>query len=445
MSTPIVMPKQGQSVESCVIVEWKKKQGDTVAKGDVLFNFETDKAAFDFESPAAGILLAVFYNENDDVPVLNIVGVIGEPDENFDLYRPQVKKETIAVQPTEHVPSKVEPQTASQSYLVATENTGHAASPRAKKTAEKHGVDITRINGSGPHGRIIERDVLSAPALSKTAWERKNTEDLSAPGLGTGIGGMIRSVDLVKQTQQESTLQSIPEGYTEIKQSNIRKLIGSRMLQSLQESAQLTMNTSADATSLLDYRKKLKTAGTTSGLADITVTDIIVMTVARTLPDFPELNSLYKDNRLFQYKNVHLALAIDTARGLMVPVIKSCNELSLAAISKTIKDHATKCREGSINPDLLNGGTFTITNLGMFGIESFTPVLNPPQVAILGINTITPKPFKTRDDTYEIRSSIGFSLTIDHRVVDGAPGARFLKVLCDSIASIQENMTKWSV
>jgi len=440
VSTPIVMPKQGQSVESCIIAQWMKKKGDQVAKGDVLLNFETDKASFDLEAPESGILLETFYNVNDDVPVLAVVGVIGEPGENTDIYKPENKQQSTAPQASQQSQTaiSVTPVLSAQTPIATNDNTIHTASPRAKNAAKKRGVLLDKIQGTGPHGRILERDILSAPLLSRTAVERKNAENLFAPDAGSGIGGMIRSADLVAHNTSPSALQNIPDGYEEIKVSNIRKLIGSRMLASLQESAQLTMHSCADATALLDMRNKAKNNET-----GITITDMVVMAVARTLTAFGDLNCLYKNDKIYKYKNVHIALAVDTPRGLMVPVIQNCNMLAIDKVSQTIKDLANQCRDGSINPDFLSGGTFTITNLGMFGIENFTPVINLPQVAILGINAITPKPFKTINNTYEIRSGIGFSLTIDHRIVDGAPGARFLQALCESITHIDENWERW--
>jgi pyruvate dehydrogenase E2 component (dihydrolipoamide acetyltransferase) len=215
------------------------------------------------------------------------------------------------------------------------------------------------------------------------------------------------------------------------------------MHQSLQQTAQLTMNMSADATALLEYRRKIKARGKDLGLPDITVTDLIALAVAKTLPSFPELNCLYKDDKLLRYAHVHLAMAVDTPRGLMVPVVRFADRFGLADLAVTLKDLARQCKEGSINPDLLTGGTITITNLGMFGVETFTPILNPPQVAIVGVCATVPKPAVNDKGGYEIRPHVGISLTIDHRVVDGAPGARFLKTLCDNIANIDFMLSVW--
>jgi pyruvate dehydrogenase E2 component (dihydrolipoamide acetyltransferase) len=215
------------------------------------------------------------------------------------------------------------------------------------------------------------------------------------------------------------------------------------MMESLRQSAQLTMTSGADATALMAYRKRVKALGGELGLADITVTDLVAMAVARTLPSFPELNALYKDGKLLQYAHVHLAMAVDTPRGLMVPVVRFADLLTLGDLSRALKTLAQQCKDASINPDLLSGGTITISNLGMFGIESFTPILNPPQVAILGVNAIKPAPVELDSGEYAIRPKINFSLTIDHQVVDGGPGARFLKQLCRAVENIDFMLTTW--
>jgi len=216
----------------------------------------------------------------------------------------------------------------------------------------------------------------------------------------------------------------------------MRKIIADRMFQSLQQAAQLTMNTSARADGLLAYRAMVKKNAESLGLANITVTDLVAFAVARTLPKFPEINALYADGTVRRYAHAHLAVAVDTPRGLMVPVVRFADCLSLNELAKAIKSLTQQCLDGAINPDLLNGGTFTLSNLGTFGIESFTPVLNAPQVALLGVNTISPKPVAKNDGSYEIVPHIGLSLTIDHRAVDGAPGARFAKAVVQAIENI---------
>jgi pyruvate dehydrogenase E2 component (dihydrolipoamide acetyltransferase) len=437
MTTPIAMPKQGQSVETCVLQEWKKKKGDPVKQGEVLFTYETDKASFEFESPAAGVLLETFFDPQDDVPVHTVVAVVGEPGDETGQFRPVKNRPRPA---GESARSSAQPQAqvlAVPAFTAgaATAGTG-AASPRARRKAEERGIDLSRVTGSGPAGRTIERDVLAQPALTRTAARRRIAEDLPVPD-GSGLrNARIRSADLVKAPPQDAPAAG--DAAAEIPLSTMRKIIGSRMLHSLQQSAQLTMNAFADATALLACRKRFKTRN-----EEITITDMIAMAAARTLTAHPELNALYQDGKLLRYCHVHLAVAVDTPRGLMVPVVRCADRLTLEGLSAKFRELASQCRAGSINPDLLAGGTVTLSNLGMFGIESFTPILNPPQVAILGVNAIAPRPVTTAVDGTAVRPHIGFSLTIDHRVVDGAPGARFLKALCGAVAAIDSMLAVW--
>jgi pyruvate dehydrogenase E2 component (dihydrolipoamide acetyltransferase) len=206
------------------------------------------------------------------------------------------------------------------------------------------------------------------------------------------------------------------------------------MLTSLQTSAQLTLHTSADARSILAYRQRLKNSPEALGLQRITINDLILFVVSRALLVHPELNALFMEDKILQYRHVHLGAAVDTPRGLMVPTLRYANRLSLKTISEEAKRLALACQDGKILPDELQGGTFTVTNLGSLGIEMFTPILNPPQVAILGVGNISPKPIEV-DGEFEFVPHLNLSLTINHQIIDGAPGARFLQTLANQIAN----------
>jgi pyruvate dehydrogenase E2 component (dihydrolipoamide acetyltransferase) len=444
------MPRQGQSVESCVILEWHKKKGEKVAEGDLLFTYETDKASFEHESPVSGTLLDVFFDTDADVPVLTNVAVIGEPGEGVDEFRPGEGAVAVAA-PAEKPASQPAPQPATAPAPVAAPaETPSAAppggekvriSPRARKLAEAKGVETAALGGSGPKGRIIERDVAqraAAAPMSRTAQDKAGREGLSAPSSGTGLGGRILARDLVAaaSTPAAAACAGLEDGYTDVKLPQIRKIIGERMMQSLQQSAQLTLHATANASALLAYRGQVKKMGEEMGLANITITDLVACALTRVLPRFPEVNALFRGDAVRQYEHVHLAMAVDTPRGLMVPVVRFADLLPLNELAKALKQMARECVEGSINPDLLAGGTITLSNLGGFGVEYFTPVLNPPQVALLGVNTISRKPVAGPDNSLVLAPHIGLSLTIDHRAVDGAPGARFLKALVAAIENI---------
>jgi pyruvate dehydrogenase E2 component (dihydrolipoamide acetyltransferase) len=276
----------------------------------------------------------------------------------------------------------------------------------------------------------------SGAALTRSAWAQASEGAGRIPDSGTGIGGRVRARDLISGSSPGATL---PVGaHEEIKMSGIRKIIAQKMMQSLYETAQLTMQMSANATSLLAYRKAKKGAG--FALADIILTAFALI---RVLQKFPELNCLLIGDTMYRYKSVHLALAVDTPRGLMVPVIRDAEKLSLKELTTAIMTVSAKCNNGTISPDLLSGGTITLTPLGAFGIESFTPVLNPPQVAILGLNAIVPKPVLDESGEYKMAPHIGLSLTVDHQAVDGAPAARFLKALAEAIENITQTLAAY--
>lgn len=428
MATPVIMPKQGQSVESCIITKWYKNKGDKVEIGDLLFNYETDKASFDEEAKVPGILLEIFFDEGDDVPVFTNVCVIGNPGEKIDAFYP-VKENNITGNDKKQEKEDVSYGPIQEGLIVDKEGLNDNGiikiSPRAKKAAERTGVDYTKIKGSGTEGRIIENDII----LSK---EKANIGTYSSKEIlagknakGTGIGGRITVKDL------ENVNQSI-DGYEEIPLSNIRKLIAKSMCNSLLNSAQLTIHSSFDATNIINFRKKTKDS---KNKFNITINDIIVYSVSRTLLNHKSLNAHLENETMMIFKNCHLGIAVDTERGLMVPTVRDANTKQLKEISKEIKSLVENCKNRSINPDLLKGATFTITNLGSLGIEMFTPILNTPQVGILGVNALI---YKLKEINNDIKTypSIGLSLTFDHRAVDGASAARFLQDLRSNLENI---------
>lgn len=221
----------------------------------------------------------------------------------------------------------------------------------------------------------------------------------------------------------------------------VRKVIAKRMLESLQTTAQLTLFASAEASALLTYRKLLKQSAEGLGAQGISINDLILFAVSRIVPQFPEMNALFENDAIFRHKNVHLGFAVDTPRGLLVPVVRQANRLSLKQLSDEVRHLATAALDGSITADEMRGGTFTVTNLGSLGIESFTPVLNLPQVAVLGVGTVDLKPIEGKCKV-EFRPHIGLSLTINHQVVDGGPAARFLRALAQEFKVVPEHWTK---
>lgn len=439
MATIIIMPKQGQSVESCIVTTLHKKAGDTVKKGEVLFSYETDKASFEEESPVDGTLLACFYGEGDEVPVLDNMMIIGEPGEDISV----LSVSASAEKEEEVVTGKPLPA-ISRDHIPALETqTSHAGnlfiSPRAKKLAEKNAVPLSQLTGSGPKGRIVEKDIMTyltdRPRMTPLAKKVAAEAGLQPETKGTGLAGRARAADL------SASVNSIyGMDYEDRKLSNMRRLIARSMHASLQNSAQLTHHLGADARRMLELRKKAKAALEEGRMmANITLNDMVCFAVIKALKKFPEVNTHFLGDTKRYFRKVHLGLAVDTERGLMVPVLRNADDLSIAGLSGQLGELAAACRSGSVNPDILTSeaATFTVSNLGNYGVEMFTPVINLPQSAILGVNTILPRPKDLGNGVYAFVPHIGLSLTYDHRSLDGGEATRFLKQIATEIETLE--------
>ncbi len=446
MATPIIMPRQGQSVESCILVEWLVDVGATLEEGTAIASIETDKAIFEVESPAAGTLVARFFEEGDDIPVLLTIAALGEPGEDASALKPDSAGGAEVAPEVEAAP--VAAPVVAVAPVVGCGQKAVGVSPRARKAAAASGVDAQILAGSGPGGRVIERDVQAAaagqPRLSAAARDVAAATGLAAPAQGSGLGGMVLASDLGTTSAVAAAVDApaIPTGEpTVVPLKGIRKLIAGKMHESLATTAQLTMNMSFDATGILAYRAKVKAQGEALGLPNITINDVVAYATVQMLMVSPSLNAHFLGDKTVQYPFVNLGIATDTERGLMVPVVHGASEMSLCELSEEIKPLLADCQKGNINPDLLTGGTFTITNMGMLGIESFTPVLNIPEVAILGVGGLSLKPVMKDGEVKHVQS-INLSLTVDHQVVDGAPAARFLKTLCMSLENFELTLAK---
>ncbi len=437
MPTIVIMPKQGQSVESCIITQLFKRKGDHVKKDDLLFAYETDKASFEELSPVDGVILDLLFEEGDEVPVLRNVLIIGQEGESIDTLESKEIVSTPVKTSTENtsaiITSKpVEPTTTSEQESIVS----MGISPRAKKLSTKEAVDATQLPGSGPKGRIIERDIQAFVStrgkmtpLAKI--ETKENEYVSEEG--SGLGGSITSKNL-------TTNNPVYNADFEIRPlTNMRKLIAKAMYLSLQNSAQLTHHLGADARRILELREKVKKAMEKGYSYNITLNDMVGMAVIKALKKFPQVNSHCLGDSMKYFNKVHLALAVDTDRGLMVPVVKNADDLSIQGLSNQFKEIANACKKGSIDPDLLSSeaATFTISNLGNYGVEMFTPVINLPQTAILGVNTIVPRPKNLGNGSYGFVPFIGLSLTYDHRALDGGEATRFLKQIAIEIENLE--------
>lgn len=402
MAIPVIMPRQGQSVETCIITRWFYGKGDRVSAGDLLFSYETDKAAFDVESPSDGFLLELYYGEGDEVPVLANVAVIGAQGEDtaeFGSPSPRASGEAPAGTGEEAAGSAgtTISDIPTEPAVLPAEETILRISPRARILARKGGVDINTVRGTGPNGRIISSDIEKALSAAPAA----------------------QASDMPQQAFSDQPL------------SGVRRLIAKAMHQSLQNSAQLTHHMSADVRRLLDTRRKIKAslAANKPGIRDITLNDMICMCVVRALKKFPALNAHLIDESIRTFSNVNLGVAVDTPRGLMVPAVRNADTMDINQLSEELKRVADAARKGNIDPGLIQStaATFTVSNLGNYGVEMFTPVINLPQVAILGVCTIINRPVSLDNNTFAFVPYIGLSLTYDHRAVDGGPATLFLR------------------
>ena len=441
MAVPVIMPRQGQSVESCIITEFFKSTGDTVEKGELLFAYETDKASFEEEARDQGTVLAVFFEPGDEVPVLTNVLVIGEPGESFEEFAPgEVETNSTATEDTSKETASVQEEMASdtikESSFAASSGGQQFISPRARKLAEKKGIAISMLTGSGPGGRVIEQDVILAVEkglkMTPLARERAAKENLSASYPGSGLAGTISSKDLGAKAETGG------DDFEIAPLSNIRKLIANAMHQSLQNSAQLTHHLSADARRLLALRQQAKQKMNEGDSSNITINDFLCLAVINMLKKYPQANAHFLGDSLKKFNHVHLGMAVDTERGLMVPAIRNADLLSIRELSAGIKNVADACRKGSVDPDILSpeAASFTVSNLGNYGVEMFTPIINLPQVAILGVNTIVPRPKDLGGGVYGFVPHIGLSLTYDHRAIDGGEATRFLKDIATEIENL---------
>ncbi len=438
MATVVIMPRQGQSVESCVITAFNKKVGDTVEKGEVLFSYETDKSSFDEPAPTSGKILAIFREEGDDVPCLENVLVIGQDGEDVSSFAPKTEEDTAQVEVKAEEPTKTE-EVKSETVVEATSGVG-SISPRARLLADKTNADLLKAVPTGPNGRIIERDVQRLVDLGLTVSPAAKA-NYSESVEGSGINGKVMLSDLNKSaTVEEVNAVSAPE-FEDVKLPNIRKVIAKSMHASLSTMAQLTLNASFDATKLMAMRASLKAGAEAMGLNNITLNDMVLFAVSRVLKNHKDLNAHYLDDKMRYFRNVHLGVAVDTERGLLVPTVFNADKLSLNEMSKITKTVIKEAQSGKINPELLKGASFTVTNLGSLGVESFTPVINPPQTGILGVCTITRriKQVNGQDVSYP---AMGLSLTFDHRALDGAPAAKFLKDVCNALENFDLLLTK---
>lgn len=388
MASILNMPKLGMDMEEGTILRWLKKEGDSVRKGDVIAEIETDKASMELEAPADGIVLHLYHKEEESVPVNQPIAAIGQPGTQI----PQVIDKPLEAPPRKK-PKTVEPPSVLQQVPAWTPTEKkHKASPRARRLAQQQGVDLQQIQGTGPSGRIVEKDI----------------RDFLACGAASAKPSSPR-------IRNETILPM----------SRIRNVISTRMHRSLSEMAQANHRMDVNMTNMIALRKQLNSAEQFAN-TKISFLDLLVLACSKALIDCPFANVSLEADGIHQKNYTNIGVAVDTPRGLVVPVIHDVDVMNISQISQANQALIEKARAGTLTPDEMSGGTFTITNLGMFGVDSFTAIINPPEACILAIGRIAEK-VVAENGSPVIRSMMNLSLTYDHRILDGAPAARLLQ------------------
>ncbi|WHH57035.1 dihydrolipoamide acetyltransferase family protein [Petroclostridium sp. X23] len=422
MAELVVMPKLGLTMTEGTVSNWRKAEGESVTVGEVLFDVETDKLTNEIEASASGVLRKIFVQEGV-VGVLKPLAIIGGADEDISGL---LGGEPAAEEPKaeEQAPKAAGAAPANNTSVGG--NTGRVkASPRAKKLAQELNVDLSLVTGTGPQGTISEKDIQAyvdnhkGSGVKASPMAEKAAKALDVDMSKIDKDGRIMKEDVLQYRKDQDFIGLVDPREDRKPMSAMRKVISKRMLESKQISPTVTYNLKVDTTNLSGFRNQLKTA------YKVTYTDLIVKIVAKALLEFPLLNCSIDNNELIfrNYASVGVAVALDD--GLIVPVVKYANKKDLKEISKEIKELAFKARNNELKPQDMAGGTFTITNLGMYGMESFTPIINQPEVAILGVNAIIDTPVAINGQVV-IKPLMNLSLTADHRAVDGSVAAQFM-------------------
>lgn len=438
MATPILMPKMSFVVNEATILEWLKQTGDKVTKGEPLLAVESEKATVEVESPGTGILGPELAPPGTTVPLTTVIGYLLEPGETSPKLEwlggngsQEKVTDTGGPQPAEEVEKKGSKKT---------ENGLVRASPSAKRLAREKGIELAQVEGSGPKGRITEKDVLAfietqaeqQRSVRTTPVARKLASDLDvdlSAIQGSGPGGRVTSED-VKIASSESALASVsPDMRAEIvERTAIQRITAERMTFSFQTAPHFYLNVQVNMSQAVAMREALLPAVEAKAGVRLSFSDILVGAVAHSLRAYPDMNVSFENDQLKRYSDINVGLAMDTARGLTVPVFHRADQLSLAEIARHRADVIERANQNRLTPDDMDGGTFTISNLGMFGIDSFSAIVNPPQAAILAVGRIT-KQAVVLEDALQIQPTMWMTLSVDHRAVDGASAARFLQYL----------------
>lgn len=431
MAVELIMPQLGLTMTQGTVTRWIKKEGDPVAKGEPVVEIMSDKASFEVEAPADGILLKVVVNEGDVVPIATVIAYIGQAGESVGAGAPAVPPAGPGLEAQPSAAGGAQRGTAP-----APEEDRLLISPRARQAARQEGLtgeDLRRIEGSGPGGRRTEKDVLNYVKATPLAHRVAEAHGVDLAGVqGSDVGGKVTRQDVLRQAGEAAKAGDAPAAVLDnpvvksIPLEGVRRIIAERMSQSATTKPHVTLTTEVDMNETLALRQRINSSVISGG--SISVTDIILKVSALALEKHPEVNATLDGNVIMLLEKVNIGVAVATDRGLVVPVVKEVNRKHLGRISREARDLITRAREGKLMHDEMFGGTFTVSNLGMYEIDAFTPIINPLESAILGVGRMVPKPVVVSGEIV-VRSMMVLSLSFDHRVLDGAPAAAFLRTI----------------
>ncbi len=425
MATKVIMPKQGLQMTEGIILQWFRKEGDSVNKGEPLFSIETDKLTIDIDSPETGTIVKILKEEGETVPITETIAILGEPGENIDEIQKRSTyrlKNSIKKKPVFRAVERTNQSTDIEF------STGRVfATPRARMRAEENSINPGLIKGTGPEGLIIERDVIvknsAASAATPLAKRRAELDGIDISSIrGSGPRGKIYSRDLEAFVKIPQTGKRLEED-VHIPFTGTRKIIAERVRSSLDTAAQAVHRVDVDMSEVVRLRDTFKNNSTR-----ISFNDIILKAVAVALKSKPEINSKFSGEEIIRFSRVNIGIAVAVRQGLLVPVVKDVNNKSLLQINRKIRMLAEKAKSGQLKPEDMQDATFTVSNLGMFGLDSFTAIINSPESGILAVGAVRERAV-VFDKQIVIRPVCNLTLTYDHRIIDGAPAAEFLMLI----------------
>ncbi len=434
MAREIVLPQWGMEMQDATIVKWLKQEGDPVREGEPLVEVETAKIETEMESTASGVVAHILVPEGATVPIRTVLAIVAAPGEQ--VARPSGAAPSVTPAPAT---SHATPPPVAAAPPRPTSQGAPQVVPAARRLAQERGIDLSQVQGTGPGGRILLEDVQraieartaappppAAVAVQVTPVARRLAQqhgiDLGQVR-GTGPRGRILIEDVERVLAAQAPPAAQPAQVVPIR--GIRQTIATRMLQSLQTLAQVTLTTEVDVTDAMQLRDGLARHCQDGGLSPL---HLVIKATARALKEHPRMNAIQQEHELELVREINVGVAVSLQEGLIVPVIRRADAKHLAEIARESRDLANKAREGKASYDEVTGGTFTITNLGSYGIDAFTPIINAPQVGILGVGRVVEKPVVYQGEITK-RSMMFLSLTFDHRVIDGAPAAEFLRTV----------------